>query len=277
MQVKTDIRGALCVVAGGSQGIGLGVAEALAAQGARKVILLARRQGPLDEAAALIRARGAACATIAVDLGDAAAVARAAEQIRLADGVPDIIVYSAASGRFATLDECEPAELQLALGSTVVGAFCLFRAFFRELLERKRGHLVVVGSPVRSVSIPAIAYKASRHALHGFFEALEEDLRGTPIRLTYAEPSRISDSSYFGSNQGVEPRLPWLSRVPRSAPLWQTSGQAGEMIVRTIQRGRRYSAPLWMRLLTALSPRWLLDWSMRWFAVSPAEGGYPRR
>jgi uncharacterized protein len=60
--------GAWAVIAGASEGIGAAFAQALAEQGFR-LLLLARRQGPLEALAASLRAAGAEVRTAAVDVG----------------------------------------------------------------------------------------------------------------------------------------------------------------------------------------------------------------
>ncbi|MCP4421619.1 MAG: SDR family NAD(P)-dependent oxidoreductase, partial [Chloroflexi bacterium] len=57
------------VIAGGSSGIGFGIAQALAQRGAHHIVLLARTQSKLDCAAAKLRQTGTAISTYSVDLG----------------------------------------------------------------------------------------------------------------------------------------------------------------------------------------------------------------
>src|SRR5437588_11853936 len=72
-----EIRDTAAIVTGASRGLGRALAEALAAAGAR-VVLIARHAGPLDEVVAGIRGRGGIAHAIAADGADQGAVPRVA-------------------------------------------------------------------------------------------------------------------------------------------------------------------------------------------------------
>lgn len=67
------LNGKVAIVTGGSEGIGRAAAIRLAAEGA-KVAICARRQGPLDEVAATIRAAGGEVTAVSVDVMSAEAL-----------------------------------------------------------------------------------------------------------------------------------------------------------------------------------------------------------
>src|SRR5437762_2237613 len=88
------LAGRTAVVTGASSGIGRGIAEALAAAGAR-VVLLGRSESALGEATDGIRAAGGEAAWRAADLADRAAVARVAAAATEPYGEPDILLNAA--------------------------------------------------------------------------------------------------------------------------------------------------------------------------------------
>lgn len=272
-----QIRDKFVVIAGGSQGIGVGVARAMARRGARRIVILARRQESIDAAVATITAAGGRASGRSVDLTDPAAVKSAVDAFVSSDGVPDIVVYSAASGRFVTIEESTLDDVTEAMASTYFGAYSLVHDLLPGMLARGSGHIVLVGSPVRAIGFPAFAYKASRHALFGFAESLAEDFRSGPLKITYSEPARIVDSNYWHSNAGVEPRLPIWGRDPRYRFLWQTSDEAGDMIADAILGDRTFAGPLWQRMLTSLLPYSMATWSQRLWPTAPEAGGFPVR
>ena len=67
-----QVRNKFVVVAGGSQGIGAGVARAMARRGAGRIVILARRQESIDAAVATIAAAGGQASGRSVDLTDPA-------------------------------------------------------------------------------------------------------------------------------------------------------------------------------------------------------------
>ena len=85
------LKGRTALVLGGSAGLGQGCAEALAAEGV-KVALLSRDSAKLDAAAKRIEALGGAAVTIAADLAEETAPARALEAATAALGAIDILV-----------------------------------------------------------------------------------------------------------------------------------------------------------------------------------------
>ncbi len=109
-----NISGAMAVVTGASSGIGTATARALAAEGAR-VSLLARDRERLDAIAAAIRARHGQADTYQVDLGDARAVTSVTKTNLARVGPPHILVDNAGAGRWLSVAEIDPDELQQAM------------------------------------------------------------------------------------------------------------------------------------------------------------------
>src|SRR5690242_18110398 len=93
-----DLAGAHAVITGGSSGIGLATARALAGRGCA-VSLLARRPAELEAAAADLRGGGATVAVASVDVADQAAVAAAVSRVTGELGPCDVLVTSAGQAR----------------------------------------------------------------------------------------------------------------------------------------------------------------------------------
>jgi len=90
-----DFRNKLCVVTGGSSGIGLAVAEALAREGAR-LLLVARDPAALERAAQQLRALGAAeVQVLSADVARDADIARLPAAIAAMAPAADLVVNSA--------------------------------------------------------------------------------------------------------------------------------------------------------------------------------------
>src|SRR5260370_6095512 len=89
-----SLSGRIALVTGGSSGIGLGMAEALARAGAR-VILVARDPERLREALAALEATGGQAAPVSADLSDRTVLGKAADAAGALYGEPDILVNCA--------------------------------------------------------------------------------------------------------------------------------------------------------------------------------------
>lgn len=271
------------VVGGGSQGVGRAAAIAFAAAGAERVVLLARRQGPLDDAAAAVNAAAGGrevAVAMSVDLSDWKAVSSAADAIKRDVGVPDVVVCSACRGLFVAIDEVEPEEIVASMASTYFAAFFLVRAFIKDLLRARAGSIVIVGSPARFARFFSASYVASRRALHGLVDALRLDLRGSGIRVFYSEPLKLVDSAYFDNNPGAHDRLPWFYRTDSIPFLRQETREVGDSIVAAVARGWPADiipfvgrAFYWLYMIAGP----LIDRVVGLMMLPPEAGGPPRR
>lgn len=206
------INESLVLITGASQGIGAETAALMAGHGGR-VILLARSQDKLNERVDYIRSRGGTARAYAVDLSDPAAVEAIAQRILRENGVPDIVVHNAGAGRWLAVDETTPAEAQTMMDVPYFAAFNLTHFLLPHMLNRNKGHFVIVNSPVSYMAWPgATGYAAARYALRGFAEGLRGDLRGSRLNVTVVTAGETS-SNYFANNAGTAERVPQISRL----------------------------------------------------------------
>jgi len=136
------IRGRRALVCASSQGLGLACAQALAAEGC-ELWLNARRSGPLEEAAAALRAAsGAPVHTVAADLnteaGRAALLAACPE--------PDILVNNNAGPPPGTLAEWDHAAWLGALEANLIAGVLLIRGVLPGMRARRFGRIVNITS-----------------------------------------------------------------------------------------------------------------------------------
>ena len=107
-----ELRGATAVVTGASRGIGLAIAEALAAEGA-KLVLNARAAEPLEAAAASLRSKGVAVETVLGDVGEESTASRVVDTAVARTGRLDLLVNNAGIGHHGPLEKMEPAAFFL--------------------------------------------------------------------------------------------------------------------------------------------------------------------
>jgi NAD(P)-dependent dehydrogenase (short-subunit alcohol dehydrogenase family) len=135
----------VALVTGGSSGIGLAMAAALAGAGAR-VVLLARREAPLAAAAGRIRAAGSSAAWVTANLGDRAELARGADAAAAAFGEPDILVNSAAINLRPPLGELTPGEWDATMAVNLTAPFLLGQRFGPGMAQRGWGRIINIVS-----------------------------------------------------------------------------------------------------------------------------------
>ena len=183
-----ELRGATVLITGASSGIGRATALAMAAAGARAV-LVARRADRLDEIAGVIAARGGVALACPADVTVASAVDAAVGSAVARFGRLDVIVNNAGSGLFATIEETTEEDLDRMLDVNLKGVFHGVQAALRVMRRQGAGHLINVASTAGHRGSPYVgAYCASKSAVLGLTEALRVELRGSGIDVSLVCP-----------------------------------------------------------------------------------------
>ncbi|KUL31497.1 SDR family NAD(P)-dependent oxidoreductase [Actinoplanes awajinensis] len=139
------LAGRTAVVTGGSSGIGRDIALALGRAGAR-VVVLARRPGPLDEVVAELRKHSVEGGAITADLAGREAVRAAISEIISRYGEPDILVNSAAVNLRPPLGELGEDVWDLTLAANLTSPFLLGQAFGPVMARRGWGRIINIVS-----------------------------------------------------------------------------------------------------------------------------------
>ncbi|MDF3834049.1 (S)-sulfopropanediol 2-dehydrogenase HpsO [Cupriavidus basilensis] len=140
-----DLRGRQALVTGGSSGIGEAIATALGLAGAR-VVLTARRQGQLDEAAARLDALGITAETVAGDMSDLDALPALSEAILQRFGAIDILVNAAGMNLREPFGAVTPASWRLQLDTHVGAPFFLTQGLAPAMQARGWGRILNIAS-----------------------------------------------------------------------------------------------------------------------------------
>ncbi|HET7433329.1 MAG TPA: SDR family oxidoreductase [Thermoanaerobaculia bacterium] len=173
-------------ITGASSGIGEALAVAYSREGAR-VILSARNAAEPE------RVR-AACANperhrvLPLDVADSATIPSAAQEA----GEVDILIHSAGVSQRSLVAETNLAIDRRIMEINYFGTIALTKAVLPSMLARRSGHIVPISSVIGYVGVPLrSAYSASKHALHGFFDALRAENAKNGIRVTIVCPGYI--------------------------------------------------------------------------------------
>jgi NAD(P)-dependent dehydrogenase (short-subunit alcohol dehydrogenase family) len=232
-----DLRNSTVVVTGASSGIGLAVALAFARQGA-KLVLAARRQEPLRDAARLCEEAGSPRALpVPTDVSDAAQVAALAREAAAAFGRINIwanVAGVAAAGPFESI----PMETQAQLVAiNLTGVMNGSHVALKHMLGPGGGRGVIINMASIAGRVPqpfTAAYSASKFGVAGFTDALRyEALARSGVQVCGVYPSFVDTpalrhaANYTG--RGLRPvppvldpafvaeRIVQLARAPRRA------------------------------------------------------------
>jgi short-subunit dehydrogenase len=255
-----DLSGCTAIVTGASSGIGAATARALAAKGAR-VILIARDQQRLEKLVSDIQQSNGWARSYPADLADAAAVASVANAILSDIGPPDILINNAGSGRWLSVLETSATDVEAMMAVPYFAAFNLTRELLPAMKQRGRGSIVNVTSVGSRLTWPgATAYLAARRALDGFNEGLRLELAGSGINVMLAMFGSI-ETAYWAHNPGSRERLP---RITAMTPVLKEQ-EVATAIVEGIERDRRLvlRPPIYRLVLglNRLFPR-ITEWLM---------------
>jgi NADP-dependent 3-hydroxy acid dehydrogenase YdfG len=181
-----SLKGRTAVVTGASRGIGAGIAEALAAEGGR-VVLLARNEARLKERAASLKGS----IPIVCDVTKPDSVEKAAKRIVTElKGAPDILVNNAGVFGVSPVEETSTDFFIETINTNLVGPFLLVRAFLGDMKKRKTGHIVTIGSIAdRTIFTGNAAYSAAKFGVRAVHEVLRAELRGSGVRATLISPA----------------------------------------------------------------------------------------
>ncbi len=186
-----DYSGTIAYVVGGSMGIGLAAAKALAARGA-DVLVLARRAAPLAQACREILERRARPSqrveSRVLDVCDADAVAAVMAEAVARFGPPDLLVNCAGRARPDYFERIPSRQLEDTLRVNVGGLWNTTQALLPHLRAR-RGCIVNTASVAGIIGILGYTdYAASKFAVIGFSEALRSELAGSGVRVSVLCP-----------------------------------------------------------------------------------------
>ena len=184
--MKIDLTGKRALIAGASRGIGLAIADSLAAAGA-SVSICARAEGPLRQAESPLKRHGHAVMASACDLGDAAAIKQWVQASAETLGGIDILVNNA-SGFGRTDDEAGWAvSVQIDLMATVRACHAAM-----PYLEKQGGSILHISSiSGLGASVRTPPYGAIKAALIEYTQTQALAYAGKKIRVNCIAPGSI--------------------------------------------------------------------------------------
>ena len=190
------LSGARAVVTGGSKGMGLAIAEALGAEGAR-VAILARGAEALESAAHRIRAAGAPeVLAISVDMASAEAIAAGYAAVEQAWGNLNVLIHTVGPGA-GSFEELDDADWHSAFDLGTMSAVRSVRAALPLLRAADWARIVTLSAhSIQRQSRRLVAYTASKAALSSFTKNLSKSLGPEGILVNCVCPGTIVTASF---------------------------------------------------------------------------------
>ena len=212
----------MAIVTGASRGIGLAIAEMLAASGA-KVACVARNVEKLAETVEAIRAAGGTAESHACDVADSASVAKTVESVVEKWGQLDILINNAGITRDTLIPRMSDEDFDTVIATNLRGAFLFMRAATRPMMQRRYGRIINISSVSGITGNPGQSnYSASKAGLIGMSRSVAKELASRKITVNCVAPGFIETEM----TQAMGPAV--LDEVKKRVPA-KRLGQADEI------------------------------------------------
>ncbi|HSF90398.1 MAG TPA: SDR family oxidoreductase [Saprospiraceae bacterium] len=192
MSTSTNLQSKTALITGGSKGIGLGIAEAMARQH-MKVAITSRHFDEAQAAAKHLISLGAESAlAIECDVRDYDAQQNAVREVLADWGQLDVVIANAGVGYFAPIDKMSQEQWHEIIDINLTGAFYTLQASV-EALKASKGYLITLASLAgTNFFANGAAYNASKFGLVGFTQAAMLDLRPYGIKVSTIMPGSVA-------------------------------------------------------------------------------------
>jgi len=266
-------RNNVALVTGASSGIGLVTAKALARAGYR---VFGTSRKPV--------ANPPGIAMLICDVTDEASVDALVAEIVERTGRIDLVVNNAGVGLLGAAEESSIAQAQRLFDVNVFGVARMVNAVLPIMRKQKGGRIVNMSSALGLIPAPYNAfYAATKHAVEGYSESLDHEVRNFGIRVVLVEPGVTHTSFEENLTRADQPLSDYESDRVRSETLmrkWVEDGDAPEVVANTVVKAAtakkpklRYSAGKQsgrVRALRRYLPERMVDGILRKFNGFPA-------
>lgn len=187
MSYAIDLSGKTALVTGSTRGIGRAIAEGLVKAGA-KVVVCGREP---TKAAAVAQEIGAALG-VGLDVGDAASIEAAVDQVTKTLGGVDILVNNAGITKDNLLIRLDDEQWDAVLDANLKGAFRTVKACLKGMMKKRAGRIINITSVVGLMGNKGQAnYAASKAGLVGFTKSVAKEYATRGITANCVAPGYI--------------------------------------------------------------------------------------
>lgn len=191
--------GQVALVTGASSGIGEAAARALA--GAGFTVYGTSRKATAGE-------RRGEVTFLPLDITDDGSVAAAVAEVLERSGRIDVLVNNAGFGLAGAAEESSIDQARALFETNVFGAIRMSRAVLPTMREQGHGRIINLSSVLGLIPAPfAALYAASKHAIEGYSESMDHEVREYGIRVLLVEPA-YTRTSFDANTVAVDEPLP---------------------------------------------------------------------
>ncbi|MAT98594.1 MAG: hypothetical protein CL608_15740 [Anaerolineaceae bacterium] len=260
----------VCVVTGGTQGIGWVMTQALAEEGAI-VYACGFSQSSLEKAEAE-RMKLPTASQIHLsrcDVTDRAAYEAWLDEIWVGNGRIDLLIHNAAFVRWADVLDMTVEEAQRTMRVGYDGMIIGTKTVLPRMQAAGRGHIVNIGSVAGRAFVggASAAYAATKAAIDAYTQTLHAELADTPVNATIVRLGAVAGTDFFRKHVTNERMPPFTQFLPALTP----ERVATAVLKAIVKKQQILTLPRyleWLTFIYNLSPRFA-----RWLA----QAGGPNR
>ncbi|MEO5690005.1 MAG: oxidoreductase [Burkholderiaceae bacterium] len=271
-KTSNNTRG-VALVTGASSGIGFATAQALSTAGYR--VFGTSRKPVADSPGITMRV---------CDVTDESSVKGLVDEIVRQAGRIDVVVNNAGVGLLGGAEESSIGQAQRLFDVNVFGVARVVNAVLPLMRAQKSGRIINMSSILGLIPSPFNAFYAStKHAIEGYSESLDHEVRQFGIRVVLVEPGVTRTSFEENLTRADQPMATYATERARSEALmrkWVEAGDAPQVVADAVVRAAtaakpklRYSAGKQSSQVSALRrylPERLVDKILRNFNGFPA-------
>ena len=207
-----SLDGKLALITGGGTGIGLAIAQCMAAAGAT-VIITGRREAVLREAVEFL---GESVQYVVNDVTDLSGIDGMVAEVEATYGPLDILVNNAGINLKKPALEVTDEEFSRILHTNLHSVFALTRACGSRMVARQKGVILMISSMAAYYGIDrVVAYAASKSAVEGMVKVLASEFSAQGVRVNAIAPGFIeTEMSRTAMNSDPERRDRAMRRTP---------------------------------------------------------------
>jgi len=206
------LAGRIAVVTGGTRGIGLAIARALAEDGA-SVVVSGRDAGRLDSAVKELESLGAPALGVAADQSKRDDCDRLVDAAKERFGRIDVLVNNAGITRDQLLVRMKDDDWDQVLDTNLRGVFLMTRAVVKSMMRQKSGRIINIASTAGAMGNPGqVNYSAAKAGVIGLTKAAARELAHWNILVNAVAPGLIETD--MAAAIPAEAREALLQQVP---------------------------------------------------------------
>lgn len=221
MGVMPDLQGRVCLVTGGSRGIGRAIVAALAEAGADVAINYRAQAEAAAAAERDVTAFGRRAMTVQADVAIAAQVQAMMAAVAARLGPIDVLVNNAGVAERRGIDDLTEADFDQTLSVNLKSAFLCTQAVVAHMRAQQWGRIVNISSgAARGAGAIGLHYNASKAGLEGLTRGYAARLVRDGITVNAVAPSLIETDMMPAARVDAGARIP-LGRLGRSEEVAQ--------------------------------------------------------